>query len=485
MGDEGDGMKLSKLIENLEVKKIIGSIDLDIKEVKIQSNSVTKGSLFICLNGGGFDGHDFVKQVENYGAVAVVTERELDTSLTQIIVENSRIAMSIIAGTFYGRADNKLKIIGVTGTNGKTTTTHYITSILSASGVKCGLIGTLGVYYANKFIESTLTTPDPIELHKIFKDMVDCGVKVVVMEVSAHAVYYKKVFGIDFEVGVFTNFSQDHLDFFNDMETYKKAKIGFFNENNFKHIVINSDDNVGLEILNSRDGVISYGINNPADVFAVNVKENLLSTSFVMNIFDCLYDIKLNLIGRFNVYNALAGATACALYGVKTEKIYEGLEQLKGVAGRIECVHQGKFNVFIDYAHTPDGLKNTLTTLKNLCANKLVCIFGCGGNRDKDKRPIMGEISGKIADYTILTSDNPRFEEPMEIISEIEKGLLTVTKNYVIIQDRRQAIEYALGKANAGDTIVVCGKGSERYQDVYGIKNLFNDKDTVMEILRG
>ncbi len=476
-------MKLAKILEEVEVEKVIGDVGLDVKDLKIDSNSVTKGSLFVCINGGDFDGHDYIRQVEYYGGVAVVTDRVLDTSLTQIVVKNTRIAMSEIAGVFHGHSDRKMKIVGVTGTNGKTTTTHFIMSVLSSCGIKCGLIGTLGTFYGGKFIEPTLTTPDPIELHKTFKDMADSGVQVVVMEVSAHAIELNKLWGISFEIASFTNLTQDHLDFFKDMERYKTAKLKFFKGNNCKYIVSNSDDELGREIYMTTDKVITYGIDNPSDVFAINIKENLLGTQFVINLFDKIYDVNLNLIGKFNVYNAICAATVCALLGVKIEKIIEGLEELKGVEGRLEKVHSGKFTVFVDYAHTPDGLYKTLSTLKKICKNKLISVFGCGGNRDKSKRPIMGRISGKEADFTVITSDNPRFEEPMDIISEIEEGLIEESKEYIIVQDRYEAIKYALEKAKEGDLVVVCGKGSERYQEVYGIKNLFNDKDTIEELI--
>ena len=230
--------------------------------------------------------------------------------------------------------------------------------------------------------------------------------------------------------------------------------------------------------------VITYGMDNPSDVFAIDVKESVFGTEFIMNLFDKIYQVNLNLIGRFNVYNALAAACACALFGVSTEKVIEGLEELKGVDGRLEKVYDDSFSVFIDYAHTPDGLKNTLNTMKNVCKGKLICVFGCGGNRDKSKRELMGAISGEIADFTVITSDNPRYEEPMEIISSIEKGLKKKSDEYVIVQDRYEAINYALNKAKEGDLIIICGKGSERYQEVYGIKKLFNDKDTVEELIR-
>lgn len=478
-------MKLSELIKDLHYTEIIGSTDREIKDITADSNAVVQDGLFVCISGGNYDGHDFIKQVEDYGGVAAIVEKRLDARLTQIVVKDARQAMSEIATAFCGHADKKMKMIGVLGTNGKTTTTHLIASILMNAGVKCGLIGTLGIFYGNKFIEPTLTTPDPIELHKTLADMYESGVEAVVMEVSAHAAYLKKVYGLEFETGVFTNLTQDHLDFFGDMESYKKAKISFFKDNACKYVVSNSDDETGREIAETVNGkVLTYGIDSPADVFAIDLNEKPSETTFVLNLFDCIYDVRLNLIGRYNVYNALAAATVCALYGIPPEKVAEGIENLKGVSGRLECVYEGDFSVYIDYAHTPDGLKQSLTALKSHTKNRLICLFGCGGNRDRDKRPIMGAISGEIADFTVLTSDNPRYEEPMEILWQVEKGIAEKTDRYVIIQERAEGIRYALGLAQKGDIILLAGKGSEKYQEVFGIKRPFNDKDYVEEYLR-
>ncbi len=478
-------MKLSEILKDVSFKEVIGSTDCEIKDVSADSNAVSKGGLFICVSGGNYDGHDFIKQVEDYGCSAAIVEKRLDTRLTQIVVSDARQAMSEVAAAFYGHADKKMKIIGVVGTNGKTTTTHLIASILINSGVKCGLIGTLGVFYGNKYFEPTLTTPDPLELHKTLADMFDSGVEAVVMEVSAHAVYLKKVYGLEFEIGVFTNLSQDHLDFFGDMENYKKAKTSFFCNNFCKYVVTNSDDATGAEIAkNSKSKVITYGIENPADVFAIEIDEKQAETSFILNLFDCIYDVNLNLIGRYNVYNAIAAATTCALYGVSPEKVAEGVENLKGVSGRLECVYDGDFSVYIDYAHTPDGLLKCLSTLKEHTQNRLICVFGCGGNRDKEKRPVMGKISGEIADFTVLTSDNPRYEEPMEILWQIERGVSEKTDGYVIVQERAEGIAYALDMAKKGDIVLIAGKGSEKYQEIFGIKRPFCDKDFVDEYLR-
>lgn len=476
-------MKLIDLIKNLETVETVGNLNVEIKDIKIDSNSVVDGSLFIALRGREFDGHSFVRQVENYGGAAIVSERKLNTSLTQIIVKDCRKAMGKLAKEFYGNPDRDLKLIGVVGTNGKTTTSHLIKKIMTENGYNCGVIGTLGTYYNDVFLEPTLTTPDPLVLYKTFFDMKSSGVEYVVMEVSAHAIALGKVDCLNFEVGVFTNFSQDHLDFFGDMENYKHAKLSFFKGNKCKYVVVNSDDSVGTEIYKNQLGVITYGIDNPSDVFAMDLKESISKTEYVLNLFDCVYKVQSRLIGTFNVYNELAASTTCALLGLKTDGIVSSIKNVEGVSGRLERIDFDGVNVFIDYAHTPDGIKKTLSSLKAVAEQMVICVIGCGGNRDEKKRKPMGKICGEIADFTVITSDNPRYEDPMDIINEIEKGILQSTKKYVIVQDRKEAIKYALNLAEKGDIVLIAGKGSEKYQEVLGIKHLYNDKDTVKEIL--
>lgn len=476
-------MKLGDIIKRVTVKKIIGDANVEIKDISADSNSVQNGTLFICISGKTFDGHAFIRQAETYGAVAVITERETDTPLTQVIVTDARKSMSVIASEFYGNPSEKMKVIGVTGTNGKTTTTHLIKKILDTAGIKCGVIGTLGSFYDNVFIEPSLTTPDPVLLYRTLYDMQKAGVKVVAMEVSAHALYYDKIGGMNFEVGVLTNFTRDHLDFFGTMDEYKKAKLKLFAERRCRFSVVNADDSLGVEILSENKKIISYGIENPSDVFAIDVEQNINGSQFILNLFDVVSDIDLKLIGRFNVYNAMAAATAAALVGAPTQKIVRGLRLAEPISGRLEKVFEGDFSVYVDYAHTPDGLEKSLSALREACSTRLICVFGCGGNRDKEKRRIMGEISGKLADFTVITSDNPRYEEPMDIISEIESGMLKISKKYVIVQDRTEGLRYALGYAEKGDVVLVAGKGSEKYQEILGIKHLYNDKDTINEIL--
>ncbi len=473
-------MKISDLIKNIKNVKVVGKTDIEVLDIKTESNLVTKGCLFVALKGKECDGHDYIHKAEKFGAIAVVTEREVETNLTQIIVENARQALAIMASEFYFNPSKKMLVVGVVGTNGKTTTANLIYEICNKNNLKCGVIGTLGAKFGDNFLETSLTTPDPIDLHKILALMVAENVKVVVMEVSAHAIFWEKIYGIHFNVGIFTNLSRDHLDFFDNMSEYERVKMSFFNNDNCDYVVVNSDDETGRKIIKNKRGVITFGIDNPSDVFAI--KKSKTDEKVVFNLFDCVYEVQLKLVGDYNLQNALGACTVASLLGIKLDNIVSALEKIQGVEGRLEEVYFNKCRVFIDYAHTPDGLHKTLNVLRPLCKNKLIVLFGCGGNRDKGKRFQMGEIAEKYADFVIVTSDNPRYEEPMSIIYDIEKGVLSVGKKYLLIEDRKSAIEYALEMAQKGDILLIAGKGAEKYQDVLGIKEPYNDKDTVIEI---
>ncbi|MBQ7165149.1 MAG: UDP-N-acetylmuramoyl-L-alanyl-D-glutamate--2,6-diaminopimelate ligase [Clostridia bacterium] len=480
-------MLLSELIKNIEYKETKGKLDAEIKGLAINDSLVKEGDLFFCINGTNTDGHEFASLAASRGAAAVVCERPLEVNASQVIVEDVRLAMSLIAKDFYGRPSEKLRVKGVTGTNGKTTTCHLIRNVLRSAGHETGLIGTLGIFYGNVEIAPELTTPDPIFLHKIFADMVKAGVEIVVMEVSAHAVALKKIEGIKFEAGVFTNCTQDHLDFFGNMERYEAAKAEFLTDKYCDFTVFNTDDELGRKLfLSAGRNSVSYGIDAPSDVFAVNVKEEISGTAFVMNLFDNIYNVKCRMAGVFSVYNCLAAATCCAVLNVDFDDIVDGINRTEGVRGRIELVKNLlDKKVFIDYAHTPDGLGNVLKTLRKCTPGKLICLFGCGGNRDKTKRPLMGEISGELADFTVLTSDNPRFEDPCDIISEVESGLKKKTNDYITIQDRKSAIKYAVSKTGKDDVLLIAGKGAEDYQEIMGVRHEFNDRKFVEAVLDG
>ena len=477
-------MKIGELLQKIEYENFKGDTEIEFTGLCADSQKIKSGDIFFCYKGNEYDSHDFAKEAVDGGAVAIVCERFLECQVPQIIVSDGRRAIVPSARAFYGYADKKLKLVGITGTNGKTTTTYMLASIFEAAGKKSGVIGTLGISYADKFISPELTTPDPIYLHSVFADMKSCGVEYVFMEVSAHAIYFNKIGGLEFDVGIFTNCTQDHLDFFGNMQDYAECKKSFFTEKICKCAVVNSDDKVGRQIMQGFTKTVSYGLKNPADVFAVDIDENIKGSSFVINLFDELYEMNIRLAALHNVYNAMAAAACAKILGIDTEFIAEGLENLKGVTGRLELV--AKFNgadIFVDFAHTPDGLEKSLKALKKLCKGKLYCLFGCGGNRDKTKRPIMGAIAAENSDFCIVTSDNPRYEDPYEIISEIEAGIKPLKKNYVTVTERETATEYAINLLEQGDVLLVAGKGGEYYQEIMGIKHSYNDTSVIRQII--
>lgn len=484
-------MQLSKLLKDvkiIQVQEKENIIDVDIQSLCVDSRKVSEKSLFFCLTGGNTDGHTFAEEAVKKGAVALVVEKPLalkDSKTLQIVVENSRSALSQIASAFYDHPSRDMKIIGITGTNGKTTTSYMLASVLEASGKKVGVIGTLGVRFDGEFEQSDLTTPDPIELHKSLAKMKENKIEYVVMEVSAHALHYHKICGIDFTACIFTNLTQDHLDFFPSMRAYKTAKSTLFLDDICPIAIINGDDEAGRKFGEQRTKkTVYYGLNTPVDAFAIVTHETLKKSECMLNINDKLCRISLAFVGRHNIYNALASATCAVELGIPLTAVAEGLRKLNGVRGRLERI--ADFNggeIFVDFAHTPDGLEKSLVALKPHCKGKLICLFGCGGNRDKSKRPIMGETVAKRADFTILTSDNPRYEDPLDIIADIEKGYRRFSVKYVVVQRREKAIEYALGVLKKGDILLVAGKGGEDYQEIMGIKYPFNDNDIIEKII--
>ena len=469
-------MLLGELLQGIAYERVSRFEDREIAGITTDSKHVMKGDLFVCFSGGEHDGHDYAAEALAAGAAALVVERELPFDVPQVVVRDGRRAVAEIAAAFYGHPERKLKMVAVTGTNGKTTTAHMLVSILTAAGRACGNIGTLGIRYANKEIAPELTTPDPAFLYKVLADMVASDVEYVVMEVSAHALYFGKTEGIPFEAGIFTNLTEDHLDFFPTMEEYAAAKEKLFAPGVCRFVVLNTDDAEGRKLAATCERPFTYALENPADVFAVDVEERITGVSFVLNLFDELYEIRLKMPAVHNVYNAMAAATCAKLLGINIGTIAGGLSSLKSVPGRLECA--GSFNgahIFVDFAHTPDGLEKSLQSLKKLCKGRLYCLFGCGGNRDRSKRPLMGEIAARLADFTVLTSDNPRYEDPFDIILQIEEGVRPHTDDYVIVVDRESAIEYAVDLLRAGDVLLVAGKGGERYQEIMGVRHIYND----------
>ena len=476
--ENGGDMNLENLIKNLEAK-VIGETNIDILDITYNSKKVKKGSLFVCLCGENSDGHDFAKDAERNGAAAILCEKQVQVNIPQIIVSSTRKALSKVFSCFYDNPQNKLKIIGLTGTNGKTTTSFLIKSILEESGKKVGLIGTQGAFIGKQFFQTGLTTPDPQLLFKLLKQMVDFGVEYVVMEVSAHALALDKTEGIVFEVGVLTNLTQDHLDFFKTMENYKRAKFKLFEGNKIKSAVLNFDDEFGRKLAETITvPFLSYSLNNPSDVFAAKIGNKNGKNKFIVNILDNVFDVESNLIGEFNIYNSLAAASVAAMLGCSTKQIKNGLERLLGVEGRLNRFNLSNGVVaFIDFAHTPDGIEKALNAIRELKFKQITTVFGCSGNRDKDKRHKMGQIAEKLSDYVVLTTDNPRFENPELILDDIEIGMEKTAHTRFV--SREQAIEFALTLAKKGDCVAILGKGAETYQDINGVNVPYSDFEVV------
>ncbi len=458
--------------------------DTDITGLACDSSKVKPGFLFFCLVGRENDGHTFAADALSRGAAAIVVERRLALDCVQIEVDDTRAAMARAAAAFYGNPSKRLKIIGITGTNGKTTTTYIIKSIIEASGHSCGLIGTNAVEYGDSKIPATLTTPDPIDLQHTLSDMAAAGVEYVVMEVSAHALALKKVDGIVYEVAAFSNFSRDHLDFFGDMKSYAQAKKSFFTPEHARTAVINVDDELGREIISeTKLHTVTYGVDNPSDVFGIDLEMSAYGLSYVINMFDRVGSVKFNLTGRFNMYNTLCAAAVAAALDIPFNAIIAGIRGITKIDGRFNIINTTKCNVIIDFAHTDDGIANILRAIREFAPARIITVFGCGGNRDKTKRAVMGKIVSQLSDYCFITSDNPRFEPPVDIILQIESGIKEIGRtNYTPIVDRKEAIRAALEMANKDDIVLIAGKGAEQYNDVMGNKQPYNDERYVMEI---
>ncbi|GIO58723.1 UDP-N-acetylmuramoyl-L-alanyl-D-glutamate--2,6-diaminopimelate ligase [Paenibacillus sp. SSG-1] len=492
-------MKLNELASALTTAQIIGDGDITITNIQVDSRKVAPGDLFICLPGHTVDGHDYAGQAAEQGAVALVVERKLDIDLPQIVVKDCRFAMAVLADAFFGSPSSHMKMIGVTGTNGKTTTTYLIEKMMSDQGVNTGLIGTIQMRYGGRTFPMSGTTPEALELQRSLDDMTANGVECCVMEVSSHALEQGRVKGTDFRTAIFTNLTQDHLDYHKTMEEYRAAKGLFFARlgNKFAHqpeqrkfAVLNADDEASSYFAKiTAAEVITYGVENSADVRATGVKVTAQGTSFHVDTFRGSADIQLRMVGKFNVYNALAAITAGLLEGIELENIKRSLESVPGVDGRVESVDAGQpFAVIVDYAHTPDGLENVLKTVNEFAEGRVITVFGCGGDRDRTKRPIMGKIAAKYSDFIFVTSDNPRTEDPELILKDIEQGLKDDSvpqERYEMIVDRRTAIQKAIEMASPQDVVLIAGKGHETYQTIGTTNYDFDDREVAKEAIRG
>lgn len=480
-------MKLSALIGRIPGKVCaMGCMEVEIDRLCVDSRKAAPGALFFCTPGLHMDAHDFAPQAVQKGAVALVVERPLPLDVPQVQVEDVRVAISYIAAEFYGNPAEKLTMLGITGTKGKTTTSFLVKAIMEAAGVKTGLIGTVCSMIGDETVPNRLTTPDPIETQTLLRRMVDAGVKCVIMEVSAHALDMHRLAGVKFKVAAFSNFSQDHLDYFDTLDAYFAAKMKLFAPEVCERIVYNVDDErVSAGIRSLGREAMRIGIRESSDVYANDIEIGERGCSFLMTWHKRFRTtISLRLAGIFNVYNALMAAGICICAGAGPESIRQGLESVYAVPGRIELLDTGTpYRVILDYAHSPDSLENVLKAVRETTKGRMIALFGCGGDRDKAKRPMMGEIAGLLADYCILTSDNPRGEDPMAILDAIEAGIQPTGCEYVVIENRREAIRYALKFAGAGDVVVLAGKGHETYQEIRGVKHPFDEKVVVRELL--
>lgn len=477
---------------NLQYQVLQGDLNMPVKGIAHNSRKVRDGFLFVCIRGFKDDGHNYIDDAYERGARVFLVEKEISPlpGSTVIKTDNTRQALGKVAASFYDYPSEGLTLIGVTGTNGKTTTTHMVNNILKAAGYKTGLIGTINNEIGGRVLPSTRTTPDSLDLQQLLAQMKKDGVSHVVMEVSSHALELDRVIGCRYRVAVFTNLTQDHLDFHRDLQKYFKAKIKLFKfllDDTAGVAVVNIDDQYGSQILETaRKSSIAYGLQEDAELRGEDIRINPGGVSFTARFTGGRIPLNLKLTGKFNVYNALAATGTALALGIAPEKIKEGLEGLKGVAGRFELVDFGQnFTAIVDFAHTPDGLENILRTARELTTRRIIVVFGCGGDRDRDKRPKMGKIAGELADMTIITSDNPRSEEPLDIIRDIEEGIRQIKDvEYLIVPDRKKAIHKGVEIAGQDDILIVVGKGHETYQEIKGKRYPFNDREVIERAIK-
>lgn len=474
-------MKLSQILKNVKVKNEY--TDREVTDVTSDSRQVKEGFLFVCIKGASFDGHSVAQQMLDIGAVAVVCEYDLGVE-NQIIVDDTRKAYSPICASFFGNPANSLKLIGLTGTNGKTTTTFLIKQILENVGKKVGLIGTVQNMVGDEVYPAHYTTPDPHELQSLFRKMVDAGCEYCIMEVSSQALAQGRVEGIHFHIGAFTNLTQDHLDYHKTWENYFESKKLLFKACDCA--VTNLDDEYGLKIVDGCDcRVVTYGVDNmKADFVARNVGFSANGVRYDL-VGEKMGRVSCPIPGRFSVYNSLCATSVALTLGVDFTDVLEAISKSKGVKGRIEVVPtpNQNYTVIIDYAHSPDGLENIISSLKEIANGRVVTVFGCGGDRDRTKRPKMGKIAAELSDFCVVTSDNPRSENPSAIIEDILEGMKDTATPYEVVENRKEAIAWAMKNAQPNDIILLAGKGHETYQILPTGTIHFDEREAVAEVL--
>ena len=487
-------MKLKEILVGIEGLKVKGDLDLEITNLDKDSRNIKENGLFVAIKGFDTDGHDFIEKAIEQGAIAVILQEgvkkevieKIPANVTIVVAKDTRYALAICSCNFYKNPSRKFKLIGITGTKGKTTTSFMTKAILEKAGMKVGLIGTIATYIGDKKLEdSDRTTPESNKLQSIFAQMAEEGCQAVVMEVSSQSLKLHRVAGCDFDIGVFTNFSEDHIspkehpnmeDYFSSkVQLFKMCKTGFINADDF-HVA-------KLPKLVPECDITTYGIDNYCNVLAKDITITNSYVDFKVKIGTKNERIKTCIPGRFSVYNSLAAICVGQKLGANAGQIKEALEEVR-VPGRSELINNKKdLTIMIDYAHSPESLENILNAVKSYTRGKVICVFGCGGDRDTAKRPIMGEISGRIADFTIITSDNPRTEEPEKIVEQIEEGIKKTKGKYTVIVDRIEAIKEAIKMADKKDIVVLAGKGHEPYQEINGTKYPFDERIIVKEII--
>ncbi|HZH61812.1 MAG TPA: UDP-N-acetylmuramoyl-L-alanyl-D-glutamate--2,6-diaminopimelate ligase [Metabacillus sp.] len=484
-------MKLNELLTYLHDDLSISEANPTISSIEMDSREVKSDSLFICIKGYTVDGHDYAQKAVENGAVAILAERELDVKVPVVLVKDTKRAMAVLADIFYGQPTHSMHLIGVTGTNGKTTTTHIIEKILNEANKKTGLIGTMYMKIGNQQKEVKNTTPESLTLQKTFKEMKDADVTHAVMEVSSHALHLGRIHGCDFNVAVFTNLTQDHLDYHKTMEAYKYAKGLLFAQlgnriehDRMKYAVLNEDEEASEDFKKMTSAkIVTYGIDREADIMAKKIRMTSKGTTFQLITPVGTKLVTIQMVGKFSVYNVLAAVAATLSSSIELDTIVNAIESMEGVRGRFELVDGGQdYTVIVDYAHTPDSLENVLHTIKQFAEGSIFCIIGCGGDRDKTKRPLMAKIAVENSDEPIFTSDNPRSEDPKAILEDMEEGV--IGQHYTSIVNREEAIFYAIKNARKGDVILIAGKGHETYQQIGNEIIDFDDREIALKMIK-
>lgn len=480
-------MKLKRIIDNCNILYTVGELSKEITSIQFDSRNVDDKTLFVCIKGYKVDGHSFIQSAYEKGARAFLIEDDVERleDCTYIKVDNTRKAMATVSANLNNNPTKDLKVIGVTGTNGKTSISTFLKELLSLNDSKVGLVGTISIDNGKEVIVSKNTTPESADLQKHFRTMLESGCDYCAMEVSSHSLMLNRVDATEFKIGLFTNLTPDHLDFHKDLDDYRNAKELLFHKTTDANI-INIDDKGGKIIANNikdlKTPLYTYGIDNKADFMAKDIKINASGTSYRLVTPTYEADIFIPVPGKFTVYNTLAVIAGCYVLNIPISTIQEGLAKTKGVPGRFETVPNNKgIHVIVDYAHTPDALENVINTARGFATNRIITVFGCGGDRDNSKRPLMGKIADELSDIAILTSDNPRTEDPNRIIGHVLNGMSS--DNYEVVIDRKEAIKRAIEIAQKDDIVLIAGKGHEDYQIIGTEKIHFDDKEVAREFL--